>query len=386
MFKCIICNQKLGSKGISSHLRRKHDITNKEYYDLYLRKENEGICPICKKETSFDTILTGYRKYCSTRCLNLDPETRAKIEATNLIRYNAKGNFGRKEISQKAIEHSQSKEAKLKRAETNLEKYGSENPFGSKKIIDKIIQYNLDNYGVEYSWQREDVKESIRKTNLERYNAPSHMQSKEFKSTLHQYRLDRIEQCKIDNNCTRKSDLIDEYGSGWYQAGIVECINYSGVLFVRNEDIDKIIQYFNRIHTYSSRIEKDIVNYVKTIYNDEMIENSRNIIHPMELDLYLPKLKLAVEYNGKYWHSIERGISKDYHLRKSLKCREKGIRLIHIYEFEDIDKQKELLKSLIEGEDRYPENDFNKNNFLDIPQPAIIYKNGYTIYGAGKLY
>lgn len=87
-----------------------------------------------------------------------------------------------------------------------------------------------------------------------------------------------------------------------------------------------------------------------------------------------------------YMHSSLRK-PNNYHLMKSLLCREKGIRLIHIYEFEDLDKQLELLKALILGENKYPKNDFNKNNLLEtIPEPEIIYKDeSYTIYGAGKL-
>ena len=69
-------------------------------------------------------------------------------------------------------------------------------------------------------------------------------------------------------------------------------------------------------------------------------------------------------------------------------CRNQNIRLIHIYEFENFDEQKQLLKDLILGQDNYPKNDFNKNNFNNkIPKPKIIYKDDRnTIYGAGKLY
>ena len=80
-------------------------------------------------------------------------------------------------------------------------------------------------------------------------------------------------------------------------------------------------------------------------------------------------------------------MSKDYHLTKSLLCRDKNIRLIHIYEFEDFTKQSNLLLELLNNNDLYPKNDFNKNNLIDyIPEPAIIYQNRYTIYGAGKLF
>lgn len=82
------------------------------------------------------------------------------------------------------------------------------------------------------------------------------------------------------------------------------------------------------------------------------------------------------------------GTAKNYHLKKSLTCRDKGIRLIHIYDIEDFDKQCQLLLQLINGNDLYNSFDFNKNNLLEnIPKPTLIYNDGrLRVYGAGKLY
>ena len=78
---------------------------------------------------------------------------------------------------------------------------------------------------------------------------------------------------------------------------------------------------------------------------------------------------------------------KDYHLSKSLLCRKKSIRLIHIYESESFKEQTELAINLLNGIDNYVKNDFNKNNLIDaIPEPEIVYQSKhYTVYGAGKL-
>ena len=121
---------------------------------------------------------------------------------------------------------------------------------------------------------------------------------------------------------------------------------------------------------------------MRQLENTLKIKNSSFIYTPEGMYFYE---RLA--YNGNYWHSSINK-HKNYHLIKSLLCREKGIRLIHIYEFEDLDQQKQLLKDLILGRDNYPKNDFNKNNLINnIPEPEIIYQNdGYFIYGAGKLY
>lgn len=385
-FICKICGKQCGSKGIGSHLKRKHQISNKEYYDTFLKSKDEDKCKICGKSTTFDTILTGYRKYCSTKCLNLDPEIRAKIENTNLERFGARGNFGRKEVSQKAIKNSQSEQGKQKRAQTNIEKYGSANVFGSEEIKNKIKHTCQLRYNVNYASQAEKTKNNIRQTQIKHFG-DHHMRVAKAIESIKKQRLDRLNTFAINNDCTRKRDLINEYGSGWYQAGIVPLIKQSGVLFVKNEYIPKIIEYSKLTNTYTSKYERDLVDFIKTFYFDDIMTNIRTIIHPMELDIYLPNINIAIEYNGTYWHSIERGIDKGYHLRKSLRCREKDIHLIHIYEFEDFEEQKQLLKDLINGQDNYPNNDFNKNNLLDqIPNPEIIYKdNNYTIYGAGKL-
>jgi len=73
------------------------------------------------------------------------------------------------------------------------------------------------------------------------------------------------------------------------------------------------------------------------------------------LDLYLPELNIAIEFNGLYWHSEVSGKKyKNYHVNKTKKCEESNIQLIHIFEDEwkyktDIIKSK--LKSIMNVSD-----------------------------------
>ena len=60
----------------------------------------------------------------------------------------------------------------------------------------------------------------------------------------------------------------------------------------------------------------------------------------------MPKLHIAIEYNGLRWHSEEFNKDKNYHLNKLIKCNEKGIRLIQIFEDEWIEKQEIVLKKI----------------------------------------
>lgn len=89
-----------------------------------------------------------------------------------------------------------------------------------------------------------------------------------------------------------------------------------------------------------SNVEKEIVEFIKDIYDGEIIENSRDIISPYELDIYLPDKKIAFEIDGIYYHSTKYKEDKNYHLNKTNLCKEIGIRLIHIFDDEIIEKRK----------------------------------------------
>jgi hypothetical protein len=81
-----------------------------------------------------------------------------------------------------------------------------------------------------------------------------------------------------------------------------------------------------------SRQELELVEFIKTIYDGVIITNTRAVITPYELDIYLPKIKLAFEYNGEFWH--EEGTRKPigYHNMKTNLCKSVGIDLIHVWE------------------------------------------------------
>lgn len=96
------------------------------------------------------------------------------------------------------------------------------------------------------------------------------------------------------------------------------------------------IRYQNKCRICSnngtSKSEKELNEYIKSIYAGELIENNRTIIHPYELDTYLPEANIAIEYNGLYWHSEKFTKDKNYHYNKYTRCKELGIQLIQIWE------------------------------------------------------
>lgn len=70
MFKCKICNfEHLNLRKLSKHIRDKHkNVTVKDYYDTYCKKQNEDECLICNNKTDYSGLGTGYKETCSSSC------------------------------------------------------------------------------------------------------------------------------------------------------------------------------------------------------------------------------------------------------------------------------------------------------------------------------
>lgn len=84
--------------------------------------------------------------------------------------------------------------------------------------------------------------------------------------------------------------------------------------------------------------EKQVVDFIRQNYNQEIIENDRTVLDGKEIDIYLPDIGLGIEYHGIYWH-LETIRGKKYHFEKWRKAREKGVRLIQLYDTEWEQKQ-----------------------------------------------
>lgn len=100
--------------------------------------------------------------------------------------------------------------------------------------------------------------------------------------------------------------------------------------------------------TSVSKAELELRSYVVSLLDHSVVEaNTRSVIPPLELDIFIPAKKLAIEYCGLYWHSeVGGGKPRDYHRTKMDACTEKGIRLITVFEDEYKDRP-EVVKSRI---------------------------------------
>jgi very-short-patch-repair endonuclease len=87
-----------------------------------------------------------------------------------------------------------------------------------------------------------------------------------------------------------------------------------------------------------SKAELEIYDFVKQLYLD-VVNGKRGLLKSgkLELDIYIPSLKKAIEFDGEYWHKSEWALehgSQERDLRKSQECQESGIELLRISEEE----------------------------------------------------
>jgi len=91
-----------------------------------------------------------------------------------------------------------------------------------------------------------------------------------------------------------------------------------------------------------SREQGEVYEAVRKLYSGKIVVNDRQAIAPKELDIYLPGLKVAIEYNGKYWHP---GDGKR-EAQKAGECKAAGIKLLHVWEREWKKDRKKVLRQL----------------------------------------
>lgn len=96
-----------------------------------------------------------------------------------------------------------------------------------------------------------------------------------------------------------------------------------------------------------SKAEKELKQFIEDNYEDWIVYNDRKILGGKELDIVLPDIGLAFEYNGSFWHSDIK-VGNNYHKGKTEGVEDFGYSLIHVGEY-DWTVKKEAVKSRIQN-------------------------------------
>ncbi len=129
-----------------------------------------------------------------------------------------------------------------------------------------------------------------------------------------------------------KFDYADTTFGTWHQEIEVVC-NYCSSRLRKMPQ--KHLEHGYCDHCGGSKGQSEIAAYIKSL--TQCVIGDRLVIAPLELDVYVPVSKVAIEYNGIYWHSEasdETDRSRLRHQRKALACAAVGVRLLQFWDFE----------------------------------------------------
>lgn len=276
-----------------------------------------------------------------------------------------------------------------KRKKTCISIYGTTTPSQNEEIKEKARQTNLERYGTEWTCQAESVKSKIQQTFLKNYGTTSPMKNEEVKKKMKDTCMERYGVDNIKKSSKIKEIFLEKYGvensnligkdpqsieiykspeklKAYFDANRGKTLKeISDSLGFSSYQIGKILHTYGLDEYVGETVgtsigENSLVSFISDLIGKEnIIVRDRQTICPLELDIFIPSKKIALEYNGNFWHSdamlyfrkdrdtTELDVKK-YHLRKTELCKEKGIHLIHIFEYEWQDNvKKERLKKFL---------------------------------------
>jgi len=283
-------------------------------------------CKVCSNFVKYSKVKRGYSEYCSSGCVTKDKSILEKRCRTMVDRYGYVKNFSsekHRSVAQVAIE----------------EKWGVDHPMKSQILIDKLKNKHINKYGSHYT-QTEEYQQKRKKTCIEKYGEDSHMKLPAFRDTIGN--LNRKLTDKI------KDEIKHDYTSGMAKQTLSEKYDISlshmnKILTLMGLETDLPQNKINYNKCWKSSAELELVHWLTEFYRGQILTSQRSLIWPYEVDIYLPEIKLAIEFNGTYWHS---DIFKDrnYHKNKIEKLESIGIDCVMI--FENIwNDRKDLIKS-----------------------------------------
>lgn len=340
-------------------------------------------CELCKKD--FESLTKRNQRFCCGKCSSeftgMDKNRIAKIKKTKLEKYGDENyvnvdKLKRTCLSKYGVDNAskspiviekikstnrerfgvdwtfQSESVKRKIEDSNLDKYGTIKPSQSDIIKIRVKGTVREKYGCDNVFQNETIKDKIYSTNIEKYGSKTPINSPELKAkSMSKNRILMWEKLKLNHKLnltvtmlSEQSEYINTHRSNKYKFRCNTCED----IFEDHIDgghIPRCLKCKPYIKGFSL-MEKEVHGYIRSILRSdvEVKEKCRDIISG-ELDIVIPSKNIAVEFNGTYWHSdVAGGKDRRYHLNKTEQCFKKGIKLIHIFEDEWVNRQ-DVVKS-----------------------------------------
>ena len=296
---------------LSDELKKNRSAKAKETFIKKYSVDN----PAKSKEVLAKIQKTNLDRYGSV-CSAQSDVVKEKIKATNLKKYGVEYSF-------------QAEVVKEKIKATSLERYGVDNPSKSEVIKSKIVESNRKNLGVDYPMQSKDVMDKSRATSFEKYgteypNQSEIVKSKIDASTLEHYGVNRA--CKLDEFKQKIVDTNRErYGVDY------TCLIYSGKL--KGNDSS-----YNR--SFAELLDINNITYEREFL-------LQKYSYDFKVGNTLIEIDPTATHNTYFSPYGDNRIDVNYHRDKTKLAKDNGYSVIHIFEWDDINKVMQLLKNRV---------------------------------------
>jgi very-short-patch-repair endonuclease len=285
--RCQACDHEASGKKLTNHIRREHGLKSIDYAVKYLYGGARPKCLSCGGDTRY--VAFTFKKYCK------DCRDVAASEA------------GRRGGKTPAWNRGLTKETDPRLLAQSLKVSGENNHF----------------YGKNHT---QETRDKISKTKT--LSAPT------YRSRVGARKGELVCLTPYDEYESRQGQYLE------FKCATCGTINHKTLqAFERGSSCDVCFP------NTSSKAELEIVEFVESL-GVEVVRNDRKLIGPRELDILVPEARLAIEYDGIYWHSDATDHPRDLHREKSLACLREGYDLFRIYS-DQWEFRQELVKSMI---------------------------------------
>lgn len=261
---------------IFEYLKNRYDDFASPSETIYRIKHNVDVvpcCPVCGKNLPFTGLVSGYGKYCSRECYNVDMMNKAEeLKSEKTEKHNDRLNITYKSV------------------------HGND-------INDEVIE------NIFFKDKTQDERDKIRRTYISRLKSCSiskmtdvyvdvldYLLNKRFKdSTSIQESLYRIH-CHVEEKpccpvCGKPISFYGKPGKPWHTYCSDKCR-----LTVAKTNLN--VGYNPKS---TSRQETSIFTKIKSVFEDA-VSNYKDESYPHNCDIYIPSLELYIEYQGYFTH------------------------------------------------------------------------------------
>lgn len=282
---CKICSREFTLlRGLAYHIKIIHNMESKDYYDLYIKSNNDGMCKICGNITRYCGLKEGYCKYCSPKCSNQDPDVK------NILKI------------------------KLKKWANTIE--------GKKSLSEsgkKLKGYKRDLKFHETASKRQKGKPSWNK-------GKSNVLSKESLDKMSKAQLKRFSNpCEIEK--ISKSHIGIKMSNTHREKQ-------------RNRMLNGHAIYMLSFSQTPSKPQITLFNLVKEIHSTAEMEYYVKEVNKC-IDIVIKEYMIAIEYDGSYWHK-----DKLYDDKRQKSLEKLGWKFIRYVDY--IPKKEELIYKIEE--------------------------------------